>query len=93
MAKEKRTAEEFAESLNNLADSLFGDGEDSNREKWFNDHMKAAGYKPTLSWSDSDDDDDTVSEGYFGGKREKRTIQPRGRRNDNKGDWMYGKSS
>lgn len=85
----RKTAEEFAEALNNLASDLFGEDDSDSRDKWFNDHMKAAGYKPTLSWGDSDDEnggDETPN--YFGKSREKRAVR---RSSDKpKRDWLYG---
>lgn len=88
----KKTAEEFAEALNNLADDLFSSEQGEQRDRWFNDHMKGAGYKPTLSWGDSDDDsdNDNVSNGYFGGQREKRTVGGNKSRKEKPKDWMYG---
>lgn len=85
----KRSAEDYLEALMGVADDLsFRD--DESKEKWVNDHMKGAGYKPKLSWEDSPDGDDgnkndDVSS-LFGSPREKRPTKRPGE----KKDWMYG---
>lgn len=85
----KRTAEDYLEALMGVADDLnFRD--DESKEKWVNDHMKGAGYKPKLSWEDAPDGDngdkDEGVSSLFGNTREKRPTRPKG----DKKDWMYG---
>ena len=77
----KRTASEMFETLKEMAEDLFGD-DDQQKETYVTEHMKRMGYRMRVIFEDNDDDDsgkgDSFTSSIFGGgKRERRTVEPR----------------
>jgi hypothetical protein len=60
-----------AEFLTRIQETVahFADLTDEQRQDYVNEHMKRAGYKPTVSWGDADDSDNgnKSSGGWFPG--------------------------
>jgi hypothetical protein len=88
-------ANEDWESLKALADRLFDDDQDDDKESYIGKHMKRLGYRARATWEDSDDNSDDNSDDLFGKRRERRQVpnarrrEPESKRGSGR-DWQYG---
>ena len=63
-APKRLTAPEFLARIQETV-AHFGDLTEEQKTDYINEHMKRAGYKPTVSWGEAEESKESGSSGWF----------------------------